>query len=154
MARMVTLTIDGVEVTVPESTTILDAAENAGIKIPALCHDKRLVPFGSCRVCVVQVKGRGNRLIPSCFNPVKDGMEVLTTSPEVIESRKTQLQLILLHHPLECPTCDQAGACALQDLVYEYGVSDNPFRQVGKKVSPSAFKEKLVRIESKNYQPM
>ncbi|MCK5420582.1 MAG: molybdopterin-dependent oxidoreductase, partial [Deltaproteobacteria bacterium] len=144
MARMITLTIDDLEVTVPEGTTILDAAERVGIKIPTLCHDKRLIPFGSCRICVVQVKGWGGKLIPSCFNPVRDGMEVLTSSPEVIESRKAQLQLVLIHHPLECPTCDQAGACALQDMVYEYGVAENPFRQVGVQEGPPTFKEKLL----------
>jgi len=144
MARMVTLTIDDLEVTVPEGTTILDAAEKVGIKIPTLCHDNRLIPFGSCRMCVVQVKGWRGKLIPSCFNPVRDGMEVLTSSPEVIESRKAQLQLVLLHHPLECPTCDQAGACALQDMVYEYGVAENPFRQVGAEEGPTKFKEKLL----------
>ena len=144
MARMVTLTIDGVEATVPEGTTILDAAEKVGITIPTLCHDKRLVPFGSCRICVVQLKGKWGKLMPSCFNPVRDGMEILTASPEVIESRKTQLQLMLLHHPLECPTCDQAGACALQDLVYEYGVAENPLRQVGSQRQDAPFKEKLL----------
>ena len=144
MARMITLTIDDLEVTVPEGTTILDAAERVGIKIPTLCHDKRLIPFGSCRICVVQVKGWGGKLIPSCFNPVREGMEVLTSSPEVIESRKAQLQLVLIHHPLECPTCDQAGACALQDMVYEYGVAENPFRQVGAQEGPPTFKEKLL----------
>jgi formate dehydrogenase alpha subunit len=144
MARMVTLTIDGLETTVPEGTTILDAAEKVGIKIPTLCHDKRLIPFGSCRICVVQVKGKRGKLMPSCFNPVRDGMEILTASPEVIESRKTQLQLMLLHHPLECPTCDQAGACALQDMVYEYGVSENPLRQVGAQGQATPFKEKLL----------
>lgn len=141
---MVTLTIDGVEVTVPEGTTILDAAETVGLKIPALCHDKRLVPFGSCRLCVVQPRGKRGRLIPACFNPVRDGMDILTSSPEVIEARKTQLQLMLLHHPLECPTCDQAGACALQDFVYEYGVAENPLRQAGTQGSPPRFKEKLL----------
>ena len=144
MARMVTLTIDGLETTVPEGTTILDAAEKVGIKIPTLCHDKRLIPFGSCRICVVQVKGKRGKLMPSCFNPVRDGMEILTASPEVIESRKTQLQLMLLHHPLECPTCDQAGACALQDMVYEYGVAENPLRQVGGKRQVTPLKEKLL----------
>lgn len=144
MARMVTLAIDGVEATVPEGTTILDASEKVGIRIPTLCHDRRLVPFGSCRICVVQVKGRRGKLIPACFNPVRDGMEVLTSSPEVIEARRTQLQLMLLHHPLECPTCDQAGACALQDLVYEYVVAENPLRQVGIQAGPSKFKEKLL----------
>ena len=144
MARMVTLTIDGLAATVPAGTTILDAAEQVGIRIPTLCHDKRLIPFGSCRICVVQVKGKRGSLLPSCFNPVRDGMEVLTATPEVIESRKTQLQLMLLHHPLECPTCDQAGACSLQNLVYEYGVADNPLRQAGSQGKPRPVKEKLL----------
>jgi formate dehydrogenase alpha subunit len=128
MTQMVTLTIDGREVTLPRGSTISEAAEKAGVKIPSLCHDRRLIPFGSCRVCMVEVKGREGNLIPACFNPARNGMEVLTATPGIIEARKTQLQLILLHHPLECPTCDQAGACTLQDLVYEYGITDNPYR--------------------------
>ncbi len=145
MTQMLTLTIDGREVIVPRGTTILEAAEKAGIKIPSLCHDKRLTPFGSCRLCMVELKGREGKLLPACFNPARNGMEVLTATAGVIEARKTQLQLILLHHPLECPTCDQAGACALQDLVYEYGITDNPYR-LEKPEAGIAFavKEKLL----------
>ena len=128
MTQIMTLTIDGIEVTVSRGATILDAAEKAGVKIPSLCHDKRLTPFGSCRLCMVELKGREGKLIPACFSPARNGMEVITTSPGILEARRTQLQLILLHHPLECPTCDQAGACSLQDLVYEYGITDNPYR--------------------------
>ncbi len=123
----ITLTIDGKQVTVEKGTMILEAAERAGVKIPALCADKRLIGFGACRMCVVQLKGR-KALIPSCFNPVKEGMEVITNSPEIIKSRCAQLQLILAEHPLDCPVCDKAGECQLQDLVYEYGVVDNPYR--------------------------
>ncbi len=125
--RMVTLTIDGVQVTVPPGTMILEAAEKAGVKIPTLCYNKRLMPFGACRICVVQQKGRRG-LIPACFNPVRSGMEILTNTPEVIQARKTQLQLILISHPLECPVCDAGGQCQLQNLVYEYGVAENPFK--------------------------
>jgi formate dehydrogenase alpha subunit len=106
---------------------ILEAAEKAGVKIPTLCYNKRLMPFGACRICVVQQKGRRG-LIPACFNPVRNGMEVLTHTPEVIKARKIQLQLILISHPLECPVCDAGGQCQLQNLVYEYGVAENPFK--------------------------
>jgi len=128
--KMVTLTIDGVQVSVPPGTTILDAAAKAGIKIPTLCHNKRLMPFGACRMCAVQQKGRRGFMM-ACFNPVRNGMEILTNTPEVIKARRTQLQLILISHPLDCPVCDAGGHCDLQNLVYEYGVSDNPFH--GKK---------------------
>lgn len=124
---MISLTIDGIPVAVPKGTMILEAAERAGIRIPTLCNNKRLQPFGACRICVVQQKGRRN-LIPACFNPVRNGMEILTNTPEVIQARRTQLQLILLSHPLDCPVCDAGGRCALQDLVYEYGIADNPFQ--------------------------
>lgn len=124
---MVTLTIDGIQVSVPRGTMILEAAKVAGVKIPTLCNNKRLLPFGACRLCVVQQKGRRG-LIPACFNPVRNGMEILTNTPEVIKARKIQLQLILISHPLDCPVCDAGGQCELQNLVYEYGVADNPFK--------------------------
>ena len=124
---MVTLTIDGIQVTVPRGTMILEAATRAGIRIPTLCNNKRLQPFGACRLCVVQQKGRSG-LIPSCFNPVRDGMEILTNTPEILSARRIQLQLILISHPLDCPVCDAGGACALQDLVYEYGIVENPYQ--------------------------
>jgi formate dehydrogenase (NADP+) alpha subunit len=123
---MVTLTIDGIQVTVPRGTMIVEAAALAGIKIPTLCHNKRLMPFGACRICVVQQKGRKN-LMPSCFTPVRNGMDLLTNTPDILKARRTQLQLILITHPLECPVCDAGGECDLQNLVYEYGVIENPF---------------------------
>jgi predicted molibdopterin-dependent oxidoreductase YjgC len=124
---MVTLKIDGIEVTVPPGTMILEAAAKAGVKIPTLCNNRRLIPFGACRICVVQQKGRRG-FIPACFNPVRNGMEILTKTPEIIQARRTQLQLILIDHAIECPVCDAGGQCQLQNLVYEYGVVDNPFK--------------------------
>ncbi len=124
--NMVELRIDGVRVAVPPGTMILEAAQKAGIRIPTLCNDKRLLPFGACRICVVQQKGRRG-LIPACFNPVRSGMEILTNTPEVIRSRRIQLQLILTSHPLDCPVCDAGGQCRLQDLVYEYGIAENRY---------------------------
>lgn len=141
---MVTVTIDGVQVIVPRGTMILQAAEKAGIKIPTLCHNKRLNPFGACRLCVVQQKGRRG-LMPACFNPVRNGMEILTNTPEVIKARKIQLQLILITHPLDCPVCDAGGQCQLQNLVYEYGVNSNPYKSEKANLPPdhvSAFIER------------
>jgi predicted molibdopterin-dependent oxidoreductase YjgC len=117
------LAIDGIEVVVERGKTILEAAQSAGIRIPTLCHDRRLIPFGACRLCVVQQKGK-SELLPSCFTPAKDGMEILTQSPRISESRRLQLQLILLNHPMICPRCEKEGECVLQNLIYEYGVEE------------------------------
>lgn len=125
---MVTLTIDGVEVTVERGATILEAAKKAGIRIPTLCHDKRLIPYGACRLCVVEVTARGRtRTMPACFNPARDGMEVATHTPKLIDARRLQLMLLLRSHPLLCPSCDAAGNCELQNLVHEYEVGELPF---------------------------
>lgn len=125
---MVTLTIDGVEVTVERGASILEAAQKAGVRIPTLCHDKRLIPFGACRLCIVEVTARGRtRTMPACFNPAKDGMEVATNTPKLVESRRMQLKLLLRSHPLLCPSCDAAGDCQLQNLVHEYEITELPF---------------------------
>ncbi len=121
--QTIKLKIDGIEVEVEKGTSILEAAQSASIRIPSLCHDRRLVPFGACRLCMVEEKGK-SELIPSCFTPAKNGMEIITTSPKIIESRKIQLQLLLLNHPMTCPRCEKEGECDLQDLIYEYGVAD------------------------------
>jgi NADH dehydrogenase/NADH:ubiquinone oxidoreductase subunit G len=121
MGKQIKLTIDGVEVVIEKGRTILEAAQSAGIRIPNLCYDLRLIPFGACRLCVVQQKGK-SELLPSCFTPAKEGMEIITHYPEIIESRRLQLQLILLNHPMTCPRCEKEGDCGLQSLVYEYGV--------------------------------
>lgn len=125
---MVTLTIDGVEVTVERGTSILEAAQQAGIRIPTLCNDRRLVPYGACRLCMVEVTARGRtRTLPACFNPAREGMEVATNTPALIEGRRIQLMLLLRSHPLLCPSCDACGDCRLQELVHEYEVPELPF---------------------------
>ena len=117
----VTLKINGIEVTVPEGTTILEAAQTAGFKIPTLCYDPELSKPGACRICVVEVKGARN-LVASCVTPVAPGMEVLTHSEPVINARREILDLLLSNHPEDCLTCDKMGECALADYAYEYGV--------------------------------
>ncbi len=127
---MVNLTIDGVAVSVERGTSILEAAQKAGVRIPTLCNDKRLIPFGACRLCIVEVTARGKtRTMPACFNPARDGMEVATHTPRLVDARRKQLSLILRSHPLQCPGCDACGDCDLQRLVYEYRVEDLTFER-------------------------
>lgn len=122
---MVTLTIDGQQVTVPEGSTILEAAEAAGIHIPTLCYLKGVSQTGSCRVCVVEV---GGRLQASCVFPVAEGMEVKTNSPRVRESRRVTVELLLSDHPQECLTCARNGNCELQRLAKELGIREVRFK--------------------------
>ena len=125
---MVNLTIDDKQVTVEKDATIYDAAKSAGIKIPILCHDKKLHPFGGCRMCLVEVEQMKGRLIPACTTPVTEGMIVRTSNEEIVKARKLVLELLLLKHPVDCPSCDAGGDCDLQNLTYEYGVNKNPLK--------------------------
>lgn len=119
---MVTVKINGKEVQVPKNTLILDAAKEAGVHIPTLCHDSRLNPFGACRVCLVE-QVNNPKLQAACTTPVTDGMEIITQSDKLSRVRKTAIELLLINHPLDCPVCDKGGECTLQDLTYEVGVT-------------------------------
>ena len=123
---MVNIKINGVDYSVPEGSTILEAARTAGIKIPTLCYLKDINAIGACRICGVEVKG-ARSLVASCVYPVNEGMEVFTNTPKVIESRKTTLELILSNHKKECLSCVRSGSCELQELCNEYGVEENRF---------------------------
>jgi formate dehydrogenase alpha subunit len=114
-------------VSVPKGTTILKAAQKAGAFIPTLCHDDELSSPGACRICVVEVKG-ARALVASCVAEANEGMVVETASPQVIEARKTILELILANHPEDCLTCHKAGDCKLQDYAYFYDVKPGGFR--------------------------
>ena len=124
---MVNLTIDDKQVTAPKDSTIYDAAKLNGIKIPILCHDKKLKPFGACRMCLVEVEQMKGRQIPACTTPVTEGMIIRTDTPDIIKARKLVLELLLLNHPLDCPVCDKGGDCDLQNLTYDYQVNSNRF---------------------------
>ncbi len=125
---MIRLTVDDREVLVEAGTTILEAAATSGIRIPTLCYHEKLQPFGACRICVVEVEQMKGRLIPSCSTPVTEGMVVRTRTEQILKARRTVLELLLIHHPLDCPICDKGGECQLQDLVYEFGITQNRFK--------------------------
>lgn len=119
----ITIKINGVEVSAPAGSTILEAARIAGIDIPTLCFLKDVNEIGACRICVVEVKG-ARSLVASCVYPINEGMEVFTNSPKVRESRKKTLQLLLSNHNRSCLSCVRSGNCELQQLCKDYGVDD------------------------------
>jgi predicted molibdopterin-dependent oxidoreductase YjgC len=124
---MVKLTIDGNEVISDENSSVLQAATKAGIKIPTMCYHERLNPIGSCRLCVVEINGY-EEPVEACTIPVSEGMVVVTNSELLLSMRKDSLKRLLLHHPLDCPICDKAGECRLQDLVFEFGITVDEYQ--------------------------
>ena len=121
--KLVNLKINGLPVTVPEGTTILEAARKLAIDIPTLCFLKDINEIGACRICVVEVKGLKN-LVAACVYPVTEGMEVYTNSKRVFASRKIDLELILSTHKKKCLSCVRSGNCELQKLCKDFRVYD------------------------------
>ncbi len=124
---MPTLTINGEEVTVEEGTTILQAAAQLGYDIPHFCYHPALSIPANCRMCLVEVEGQGE-LQPSCYSPVADDMVVHTENDRVVKARKAILEFILVNHPVDCPVCDQAGECKLQDYYMAYDAQESRLR--------------------------
>ncbi|MDR2350403.1 MAG: (2Fe-2S)-binding protein [Deltaproteobacteria bacterium] len=123
-----TLFVDGVEVTVPAGSTILEAAAATGIRVPTLCDHPALKPRAACRLCVVECDG-GHRLKAACATEVYEGARVATKSRELLNLRRTVLRLILSNHPDECPVCERNLNCELQTLAREFGIPRLPFRE-------------------------
>jgi NADH dehydrogenase/NADH:ubiquinone oxidoreductase subunit G len=123
---MVTLTINNIKLTVPENTTVLEAARQNDIYIPTLCDDPRLEPHGACRLCLVQIKGMP-RPVTACTTPVTEGMELETTNELIERQRRTIVELLLSDHPNDCMVCERAGDCTLQELAYFYNLRANRF---------------------------
>ncbi|MEG2456108.1 MAG: 2Fe-2S iron-sulfur cluster-binding protein, partial [Oscillospiraceae bacterium] len=146
--KLVTLKINDIPVTVPEGTSILVAARNAGIKIPSLCFLKGVNEIGACRICVVEVKG-ARSLVASCVYPVSAGMEVQTNTEAVQHSRRLTLELILSNHRMDCLTCSRNSHCELRELAVELGI--DAVRYAGDTLLPriEASAPHLVRDNSK-----
>jgi len=120
--KMITLTVDGVEVTVPEGTTVLEAAHKANVRIPTLCYLKGINEIGACRMCMVDVGGRAP--VAACTQPAANGMKVTTNTPALRSARRSTLEMILSNHDRECLTCVRNHTCELQSLAEELGVRD------------------------------
>ncbi len=122
----VTLTLNGREIQTLPGKTILEVARDAGVDIPTLCHDPRLEPYGACRMCLVEVQGARGPMA-ACGTAVSEGMVIETHSEKILKLRKFVLELLLTNHPLDCPVCEAAGDCRLQDYAYEYLVDMVPW---------------------------
>ncbi|MBI4823442.1 MAG: NADH-quinone oxidoreductase subunit NuoG [Nitrospirae bacterium] len=125
---MIKITINGKEIQLEKPITILDAAKANGIKIPHFCHHSLLEQWGGCRMCLVEVE-RMPKLQTACTLYVTDGMVIRTESETISKARKSVLEFILINHPLDCPVCDKAGECKLQDYVVQYGATAGRFRE-------------------------
>ena len=147
--KMVNLKINGISVSVPAGTTVLEAAKSIGINIPTLCYMKEINEIGACRVCVVEVKG-ARSMVTACVYPVSEGMEVVTNSEKVIKARKTTLELILSDHKKDCLSCARNLNCELQKLALEYGCNAYRFGgAISKAELPDASTDYLVRDNAK-----
>ena len=125
---MVTVTIDGIRVQVEAGTTILQAAEKAGVKIPTLCYLKDVTPGASCRMCQVEIEGMP-KLVTACSYPVAEGYVIHTMNDRIADARKSILELLMSAHKTDCFACPQNGMCEFQDLCFDYGVSGIPFEK-------------------------
>ena len=125
---MINVKINGIAVSVPKGSTVLEAARTAGVEVPTLCFMKEKNEIGACRICVVEVnEGRGFRIVTACVYPVSEGMEVLTNTEKIYKARKTTLELILSTHDKKCLSCVRSTNCELQKLCRDYGVEESAF---------------------------
>jgi NADP-reducing hydrogenase subunit HndD len=123
MSEMIKLTIDGIEVEVEKGQSVLTAARKANIDIPTLCFLKGISSNGDCRMCLVEIEGRRG-FMPSCITMAEEGMVVRTNTPEINETRRIMLDLILSSHNRDCLTCSRNGNCELQTLAEKFGVTE------------------------------
>jgi NADH-quinone oxidoreductase subunit G len=138
---MMNLTIDGREITVAEGTNLVEAAAAAGIEVPTYCYHPGLSVVGQCRICFVEVEGMP-RLVTACSTPAQPEMVVLTASERVREARAAVMEFLLENHPLDCPVCDQAGECGLQDYSVEHGLDST--HMVDKRRTFPGFERRMI----------
>lgn len=125
---MTKLTVDGIDIEVPNGSSVLQACEVAGVEIPRFCYHERLSVAGNCRMCLVEVE-KAPKPIASCAYPVAENMVVKTDTAMVRQARRGVMEFLLINHPLDCPICDQGGECDLQDQAYSYGMDHSRYAE-------------------------
>ncbi|MEO8201504.1 MAG: 2Fe-2S iron-sulfur cluster-binding protein [Gemmatimonadota bacterium] len=133
--ELVHVTIDGMQIEVPKGTTIIEAAKQAGILVPHYCYHPSLPSPAVCRMCLVEVE-KAPKLAPACVTTVAEGQVVHVNSASARKAREGVLELLLINHPLDCPICDQAGECELQDYVFQEGRASTRYKEYAKRYSP------------------
>ncbi|MBV8211074.1 MAG: NADH-quinone oxidoreductase subunit G [Burkholderiaceae bacterium] len=146
---MIELTIDGRQVSVPDGTIVLEAANRLGIYIPHFCYHKKLSIAANCRMCLVEIE-KAPKPMPACATRVAPGMAVRTTSENTKEAQRSVMEFLLINHPLDCPICDQGGECQLQDLAVGYGGSASRYSEpkrvvLHKDIGPLVAAEEMTR---------
>src|SRR5713101_1242650 len=131
----ITLTIDGVPVSVPPGTLVIEAAKQAGVLVPHYCYHPGLPVAGVCRMCLVEIE-KAPKLQIACATTVTEGMVVKTQAPAAKDARQSVLEFLLINHPLDCPICDQAGECELQDFVFQEGQPGTRYGEFAKRFNP------------------
>lgn len=126
------ITVDGKAIECKDRQSIIQACDDAGIHIPRYCYHPGLSVVASCRICLVEVEGIP-KMVPACQTPIRDGMVVQTASTKAVANQKQVMEYLLVNHPLDCPVCDQAGECLLQDYSYQYGRSQSRFEEAKEK---------------------
>lgn len=126
---MIQAKINGIEVEVEEGTTILDAAREVNLNIPTLCYHQDLPPTAACGLCIVKIKG-SNKMLRSCCTPIEEGMDIITHDTEIVEVRKTVLELILSSHPNDCLKCGRNNNCEFQTLVSDFAIREEYFDSI------------------------
>ena len=134
-ADLVNVTIDGVLVSVPKGTTIIEAAKQAGVLVPHYCYHPSLPSPAVCRMCLVEVE-KAPKLMPACVTTVAEGQVVKVMSEPALRARESVLEFLLINHPLDCPICDQAGECELQDYVFQEGRAGTRYTDYAKRFNP------------------
>ncbi|HEV8613640.1 MAG TPA: 2Fe-2S iron-sulfur cluster-binding protein, partial [Gemmatimonadales bacterium] len=135
MSHLVNLTIDGVPVSVPKGTMLIEAAKQAGVLVPHYCYHPSLPSPALCRMCLVEVE-KAPKLLPACVTIVAEGQVVKVHSPQAEKAREAVLEFLLINHPLDCPICDQAGECELQDYVFQEGRAATRYSDYAKRYNP------------------
>lgn len=133
--ELVNVTIDGIQVAVPKGTAIIEAAKQAGVLVPHYCYHPSLPSPAVCRMCLVEVE-KAPKLMPACVTSVTEGQVVHVSSPSARQARAGVLELLLINHPLDCPICDQAGECELQDYVFQEGRAGTRYSEYAKRYNP------------------
>ncbi|HJV06900.1 MAG TPA: NADH-quinone oxidoreductase subunit NuoG [Chromobacteriaceae bacterium] len=146
---MLEIEIDGKKLTVPQGSTVMEAAHSVGTYIPHFCYHKKLSIAANCRMCLVEVE-KAPKPLPACATPVTDGMKVHTHSDMAKKAQHGVMEFLLINHPLDCPICDQGGECQLQDLAVGYGNSTSRYQEekrsvVGKDMGPLVSAEEMSR---------
>ncbi len=139
----VSLKINGIDVEVEKGATILDAAKEVNVKIPKLCYHPDLDAWAACGICVVKMEG-SPKMLRACATPAEEGMKIITHDKEIVDVRRTVLELILSNHPDDCLKCGRSGNCELQDLAADFGIRDMPFDRNIPSIAPDTSTTSIV----------